>query len=124
MSSVSNTYPPARPGVDFLLQAIADLPDSEFVGRDHLAAGVSFIVVDNPPGEGPRLHRHDYEEVFVVLEGEATVTVGGSELAVSGGTVVVVPPGRAHRFVNSGPGRLRQLDIHPRDHFETEWLEG
>ena len=35
----------------------------EFQGH-HLGAGVSFIVVDAPPGSGPRLHRHPYEEVF------------------------------------------------------------
>ena len=32
----------------------------------HLGAGVSLIVVDAPPGGGPRLHRHPYEEVFMV----------------------------------------------------------
>jgi quercetin dioxygenase-like cupin family protein len=34
--------------------------------------GVSLIFVDAPPGDGPRLHRHPYEEVFVVQEGEAS----------------------------------------------------
>jgi len=29
----------------------------------------------------------------------------------------------AHKFVNSGAGRLRQVDIHASDHFVTEWLE-
>jgi mannose-6-phosphate isomerase-like protein (cupin superfamily) len=42
---------------------------------------------------------------------------------VKGGSALVVPTGRAHKFVNSGTGPLRQVDIHPRDHFETEWLE-
>ena len=28
------------------------------------------------PGEGPRLHRHPYEEVFVIHEGQATYTLG------------------------------------------------
>ena len=36
----------------------------ELQGR-HVDAGVSIIVVDAPPGSGPKLHRHPYEEVFV-----------------------------------------------------------
>jgi mannose-6-phosphate isomerase-like protein (cupin superfamily) len=94
----------------------------EFQGR-LLGASVSVLVVDAPPGGGPRLHRHPYEEVFVVQEGNATFTAGEETIEVSGGQVVVVPGGVAHKFVNSGDGRLRQVDIHASDRFVTEWLE-
>ncbi len=30
-----------------------------------------FFLVDSPPGSGPVLHTHPYEEIFVMLEGEA-----------------------------------------------------
>ncbi|CAA9454356.1 MAG: hypothetical protein AVDCRST_MAG58-1293 [uncultured Rubrobacteraceae bacterium] len=89
----------------------------------HLGANVSFIVVDAPPGGGPKLHRHPYEEVFVVQEGSATFTSGDETTEVEGGQVVVVPAGVPHKFVNSGTGRLRQVDIHASDRFVTEWLE-
>jgi hypothetical protein len=36
--------------------------------------------------------------------------------------VVVVPGGMSHGFVNSGSGRLRQVDIHLNPRYETEWL--
>ncbi|HZS25474.1 MAG TPA: cupin domain-containing protein [Gaiellaceae bacterium] len=88
-----------------------------------IGAGVSVIVVDAAPGEGPRLHRHAYREVFVVLEGEATFTLGEEERVVRGGEIVVAPAGVPHRFTNSGTGRLRQVDIHEGPAFETEWLE-
>ena len=94
----------------------------EFQGR-LLGANVSVIVVDAPPGGGPKLHRHPYEEVFVVQEGSATFTAGDEVIEARGGQVVVVPAGVAHKFVNSGTGRLRQVDIHASDHFVTEWLE-
>ena len=94
----------------------------EFQGR-LLGASVSVIVVDAPPGGGPRLHRHPYEEVFVVQEGSATFTAGEDVIEATGGQVVVVPADVAHKFVNSGAGRLRQVDIHASDHFVTEWLE-
>jgi hypothetical protein len=36
----------------------------EFEGYLHGGAGVSVILVDMAPGEGPKLHKHPYEEVF------------------------------------------------------------
>jgi mannose-6-phosphate isomerase-like protein (cupin superfamily) len=80
------------------------------------------IAVDAAPGTGPRLHRHPYEEVFVVLEGEATFTLGDEQRLARPGDVVVAPAGVPHRFVNTGPGRLRQVDVHVSARFETEWL--
>jgi mannose-6-phosphate isomerase-like protein (cupin superfamily) len=81
------------------------------------------MVVDAPPGGGPKLHRHPYEEVIIVQEGTATFTAGDETVEVNGGQVVVVPAGVAHKFVNSGQERLRQVDIHASERFVTEWLE-
>jgi mannose-6-phosphate isomerase-like protein (cupin superfamily) len=94
----------------------------ELVGADHGGAGVCLIFVDAPPGHGPSLHRHPYEEIFVIQEGEATITADGEERVVRAGEVVIVPAGVAHGFVNSGDGPLRQLDIHVSPRFDTEWL--
>lgn len=94
----------------------------EHVGTD-LGAGVCVIVVDSDPGEGPRLHRHPYEEVFVMHEGEATFTLGDEQIAAKPGDVLVAPAGTPHKFVNTGSGRLRQVDIHVSPEFVTEWLE-
>jgi mannose-6-phosphate isomerase-like protein (cupin superfamily) len=95
---------------------------NEVQGYNHSAA-VSVIVVDAPPGGGPKLHRHPYEEVFVIQEGTATFTAGDETIEASGGQVVIVPGGVPHKFVNTGEGRLRQVDIHASDRFITEWLE-
>jgi mannose-6-phosphate isomerase-like protein (cupin superfamily) len=75
----------------------------EMTGEE-IGAGVSVIVVNAAPGEGPRVHRHRYREVFVVLEGEATFTLGTDQRVALAGEVVVAPAGVAHRFVNTGPG--------------------
>jgi mannose-6-phosphate isomerase-like protein (cupin superfamily) len=95
----------------------------EFEGHHYGDTGVSFIAVDAPPGSGPRLHRHPYEEVFVVQEGSATFTAGDEVIEAGAGKVVVVPAGVPHKFVNSGTGPLRQIDIHASERFITEWLE-
>ncbi len=84
-----------------------------FEGRLYGDVSVSVILVDCPPGGGAVLHTHPYEEVFVTLEGEATFTVGDDTLEVSAGQIVVAPAGVPHKFVNSGSGPLRQVDIHP-----------
>ena len=91
-----------------------ELPNgNKFEGYRYGDVNVSFFLVDTPPGTGPVLHTHPYEEIFVVQEGEATYTVGDAKIEVSAGQIVVAPAGVPHRFVNSGSGPLRQVDIHP-----------
>ena len=84
-----------------------------FEGYRYGDVNVSFFLVDSPPGGGAVLHTHPYEEIFVTLEGEATFTVGDATIEASAGQIVVAPAGVPHKFVNSGSGPLRQVDIHP-----------
>ena len=95
---------------------------NEVQGHNHNAT-VSIIVIDAPPGSGPKLHRHPYEEVFVIQQGSVTFTAGDEKIEATGGQVVVVPAGVEHKFTNSGTGRLRQVDLHASERFVTEWLE-
>ena len=98
------------------------LPEHELVGAAHGGAGVCVIFVDAPPGGGPSLHTHPYEEVFITLEGEATFHVDGEEITVGPERVVIVPPDTPHGFTNTGHGRLRQINIHVSPAFKTDWL--
>jgi mannose-6-phosphate isomerase-like protein (cupin superfamily) len=93
----------------------------EVVGEEH-GTGVSLIFVNAEPGRGASLHKHEYDEIFIVLEGEASVLGGDEELDLHGGDIVIVPAGEAHGFVNSGGGPLRQIDVHVSPRFVTEWL--
>ena len=96
-----------------------DLPNgNRFEGYRYGDVNVSFFWVDTPPGTGPVLHTHPYEEVFVVQEGEATYTVGDATIEVGAGQIVVAPAGVPHKFVNSGTGPLRQVDIHPSERIQ------
>jgi quercetin dioxygenase-like cupin family protein len=94
----------------------------EFVGADHGDTGVSFFVGYAPPGRGPSLHRHEYPEVFIVLEGQANFRAGDAEQEVSAGHIVIVPPGEPHAFTASGNGST-QVNIHVSPRFVTEWIE-
>lgn len=94
----------------------------DFIGADHGGVGASIIFVDAPPGRGPGLHKHPYEEIFIILEGEARFVAGDRQLSAGAGEIVIVPPETPHSFTSSGPGRLRQIDIHVSPSFITEWL--
>ena len=95
----------------------------EFEGYLYGNINVSVILVDLPPGEGPKLHVHPYEEVFIIQEGCATYTIGSTTLEARAGQIAIVPAGIPHKFINSGSGRLRQVDIHHSPRFVTQWLE-
>ncbi len=92
----------------------------EAMGVD-VGAPVSVIAVDAAPGGGPALHRHPYDEIFVVLEGEATFTLGDARRVAHAGDVLVAPAGVWHRFENTGSTRLKQVDVHMSAQFETDW---
>ena|SRR5579864_165412 len=50
----------------------ADVISRDFVGEKYGGIGACVIFVDAPPGDGPRLHRHPYIELLIVVEGTAT----------------------------------------------------
>ena len=95
----------------------------ELLGDDYGGMQASVILVDAAPGQGPSLHKHAYAELFFVIDGEATFTDGMEKRVVRGGELVIVSPDQPHGFVNSGSGRLRQIDVHLNSRFVTEWLD-
>ena len=95
----------------------------EFQGIQHKDTNVSFIWVDMPPGGTIRLHKHPYEEIFIIQEGAATFTVGSVTLEARAGQVILVPAGVPHKFENLSDKQLKQIDIHVNKQFVTYWLE-
>ncbi|HEY3990492.1 MAG TPA: cupin domain-containing protein [Acidobacteriaceae bacterium] len=96
----------------------------EFVGKEQGPTAISFFLVrTSEPGRRVRLHKHDYDEIVHVIEGQSTWTIGERQVTAKAGDTVVVHAGEAHCFVNSGEGQLRQIDIHLHPTFETIWLE-
>jgi mannose-6-phosphate isomerase-like protein (cupin superfamily) len=102
------------------------LPGSEesrrFEGAGY-GAMISFFHVYGPPGSGPPLHRHPYEETFIIESGEVTFTVAGTEIAAGPGQIVIAPPDTPHKFVNSGADTLHLIGIHSAPQMEQENLE-
>ena len=98
------------------------LGNRNFIGADH-GATVSLIFDRSDPGGGPRLHRHPYDETWVVEAGNVTFQAGDDRLHATTGDIVIVPPDTPHKFTNDGPGQSVMVCIHASPKFVTEWLE-
>jgi quercetin dioxygenase-like cupin family protein len=98
------------------------LPTGNLRGADH-GATVSVILDHSEPGQGPRLHKHPYDETWVVNDGNLTFQAGDERLNAGPGDIVIVPPDTPHKFTNNGPGDASLVCIHASPTFVTEWLE-
>ena len=83
-----------------------------FEGRE-LGGPVSFFLVHAEPGRGSHLHRHPYQETWIVRKGEAEFTVGGEKTRAGAGDIVVAAADLPHRFLNVGTDALELVCIHP-----------
>ena len=72
-----------------------------------------FCLIDMhvPPGGGPPPHRHDFEETFIVLEGELELTFRGQKSLAHAGQTVHIPSNAPHQFHNSSERAVRMLCI-------------
>jgi quercetin dioxygenase-like cupin family protein len=68
---------------------------------------ISVWVVSVPPGERPTPHQLTDEEVFVVLEGTALVSLDGVDSRATTGDAIVVPPDVSFSLANAGADPLR-----------------
>jgi quercetin dioxygenase-like cupin family protein len=61
-----------------------------------------------PPGGGPPPHRHDFEEMFTILEGEIELSFRGKTKQASAGSTANIPANAPHAFRNKSdkPARL------------------
>jgi quercetin dioxygenase-like cupin family protein len=62
-----------------------------------------------PAGGGPPPHRHDFEEMFTLLEGELAFTFRGETTTVHAGSTVNIPANAPHSFKNLGTSDARML---------------
>ncbi|HUE25412.1 MAG TPA: hypothetical protein VMP89_01445, partial [Solirubrobacteraceae bacterium] len=51
------------------------LPTGNLEGAKH-GATISLILDHSDPGHGPRLHKHPYDETWVVIDGHLTFRAG------------------------------------------------
>src|SRR3954454_10324917 len=73
------------------------------------AGRYTLIDMHVPPGGGPPPHRHDFEEMFTILDGEIELTFRGSSHRASAGSTVNVPANAPHSFRNVSEKPARML---------------
>ena len=100
----------ARPDGDQALPHLGIVGDTYTIlltGED-TAGRYTLIDMHVPPGGGPPSHRHDFEEMFTVLDGEVELTFRGEQLIARAGETVNVPANAPHAFTNTSgqPARL------------------
>ncbi len=79
-------------------------------GKD-TAGRFSLIDMFIPPGGGPPPHRHDFEESFIILEGEIEATFRGEKTKAAAGQTIHIPANAPHQFQNKSDKPARLLCI-------------
>jgi quercetin dioxygenase-like cupin family protein len=100
----------ARPDQDQGLTHVGLVGDTYTIlvnGQD-TAGKYTLIDMHVPRGGGPPPHRHDFEEMFTVLDGEVLATFRGETVTVRAGETINVPANAPHSFTNAldTPSRL------------------
>jgi quercetin dioxygenase-like cupin family protein len=62
-----------------------------------------------PDGSGPPPHRHDFEEMFTLLEGELEFTFRGNKTTLKAGETINIPANAPHVFKNRSGKTVRML---------------
>jgi quercetin dioxygenase-like cupin family protein len=110
LDDLSRRLTVARPDSDQSLPHLGLVGDTYTIliaGSDTNGA-YTLIDMHVPAGGGPPLHRHDFEEMFTVLDGEIEASFRGQTLTVRAGETINVPANSPHAFRNLGeqPSRL------------------
>ena len=101
----------ARPETDEGLEHIGLVGNTYTILLSGSDTAGRFCLIDMhiPPGGGPPPHRHDFEETFVLLEGEIVATFRGEKTVVRAGETVHIPANAPHQFRNASDGAVRML---------------
>jgi quercetin dioxygenase-like cupin family protein len=100
----------ARPDTDDSLEHLGVVGDTYtiLVAGSDTAGRYTLIDMHVPPGGGPPPHRHDFEEMFSILDGEIEFTFRDEPTVAHAGETVNVPANAPHVFTNASdrPARL------------------
>jgi len=77
------------------------------------APNFAMRVLEVEPGCATPYHQHEWEHEVFVIEGQGAVRWSGGEQALRYGSVVFVPGGEMHQFINRGSELLRFLCLIP-----------
>jgi quercetin dioxygenase-like cupin family protein len=90
------------------------LVSGDLTRSEALTMGIAKI----PPAEALHEHRHRQAEIYLLLEGTASVTIAGKTRPVAAGSAVFIPGNALHSCQNTGTSDLRVAYVFAADSFE------
>ena len=87
------------------------------------ASHLTTTLVEIPAGGKQRMHDHPPEQVYFILEGNGTMTVGSETRRVGPGDCVFIPSGSSHGLSNGSDAPLRYFSA-AAPAFDGELLDG
>jgi mannose-6-phosphate isomerase-like protein (cupin superfamily) len=105
-----------------------ELPGSErsrlFEGATHGPSQVTFFIVNyEEPGLGPELHRHPYDETWLVQSGRVLLQIHEEQAEAGPGDIATVAANAPHKFTSIGAEPARLVCIHSNPRLIQESLE-
>ncbi|MCD9197683.1 cupin domain-containing protein [Aeromicrobium wangtongii] len=79
------------------------------IGGDQTDGRYCLIDMRVPDGGGPPPHRHNFEEMFTILDGEITFTFRGQQHTAAAGSTVNIPANAPHFFRNESGAPARMV---------------
>lgn len=70
-------------------------------------------------GDGPTLHVHTYDEIFILRHGQGVFKIGHVCIEAKEGDVLFGPANIPHAFKNNGDTPLETIDIH----LSEKWIQ-
>ena len=81
-------------------------------------AAITLGIARIAPGDALERHRHAQPEIYLVLEGVATVAIGEDEQEVEAGSAIFIPGDTVHGCRNAGTSELRFAYAFATDSFD------
>jgi glyoxylate utilization-related uncharacterized protein len=106
-----------RPNSEFAIVCDPETPNGEFVHD------LVLLFERLAPGDRIPLHTHPAEEVIVIDDGDAEVTLGDERRVVGPGAVVFIPAGKPHGLRNGTDTQVRLHGIFPSSVIDVQYLD-
>jgi len=87
------------------------------ISKDDDAPNFAMRLFEVAPGGHSPLHIHDWEHEVYIVDGTGELEFEGARRPFGKGWFLFVPPGREHRFVNTGEDALRFLCLVPNNSY-------
>jgi quercetin dioxygenase-like cupin family protein len=137
MTDGASAPSPPIPADDLSRKLTVANPDSPSVRRVAVVGDTYSILVSGaetagryclidmlvPDGGSPPPHRHDFEEMFTLIEGELELTFRGQTTTVRAGSTVNIPANAPHMFKNKSGAPAHMLCLAAPAGLEEFFLE-